>query len=124
MDPLDRPIGFWLRHLHTLLETGLDELLAGHGLTRRHWQALNAPRYGADVLEVFEGAGQARADLVARGWTTPDGALTEAGRAAHTEIAEHVQRFRARTLEGLTDQQYADTVRTLAAMAGNLEAAH
>ncbi|MGI6871649.1 hypothetical protein [Amycolatopsis sp. 3B14] len=123
MDPLDKPIGFWLKHVDNLLEDGLTRVLADRGLTRRHWQALNTSRHGADALEVFDGAAEARADLVARGWTTVDGALTDEGRAARGEIAERVRRFRELSVAGLTKDQYAVAVRALATMAGNLEAA-
>ncbi|GHF25764.1 hypothetical protein GCM10017786_69940 [Amycolatopsis deserti] len=123
MDPLDRPIGFWLKHLHNLLEDGLTGVLADRGLTRRHWQALNTSRHGAEALAVFDGADEARADLVTRGWITTDGTLTDDGRTARAEIAERVRRFRELSLTGLTDDQYADTVRTLATMARNLETA-
>ncbi|MFJ8814481.1 hypothetical protein [Amycolatopsis thermoflava] len=123
MNPLDKPIGFWLKHVDNLLEDGLTRVLADRGLTRRHWQALNTSRHGADALEVFDGAAEARADLVARGWITADGALTDEGRAARGEIAERVRRFRELSVAGLTKDQYAETVRALATMAGNLEAA-
>lgn len=123
MDPLDKPIGFWLKHLHNLLEDGLTRVLADHGLTRRHWQALNTSRHGEEALEVFDGAAEARADLVARGWITADGTLTDEGRAARTEIAERVRRFRELSVAGLTEDQYADAVRVLATMAANLEGA-
>ncbi|AIJ24301.1 hypothetical protein [Amycolatopsis methanolica] len=123
MDPLDKPIGFWLKHLHNLLEDGLTRVLADRGLTRRHWQALNTSRHGADTLKVFDGAAEARADLVARGWITADGTLTDEGRTARTEIAERVRRFRDLSVAGLTNDQYADSVRALATMAGNLETA-
>jgi hypothetical protein len=35
------PIGYWLKHLDSLIEAAGERALAGQGVTRRHWQALN-----------------------------------------------------------------------------------
>ena len=38
----ERPIGWWVKRLDTLLEEALDSVVAGEGLTRRHWQLLHS----------------------------------------------------------------------------------
>jgi hypothetical protein len=37
-----RPIGYWLKYLDGLTEAAVERTLAGQGVSRRHWQALNA----------------------------------------------------------------------------------
>lgn len=138
-----RPIGYWLKHLDNLLERQVDTTLAGLGLGlgRRHWQVLNTlgggPRTPGELRQAlapfWAGAG-ARLDEVlagddglrARGWarTAAGGAweLTERGRAAHTEAAGRIAETRALVLEGLTLEEYTETVRVLSVMAANVEA--
>ncbi|MEV0383258.1 hypothetical protein [Nonomuraea sp. NPDC050643] len=54
-----------------------------------------------------------------RGWLA-DGRLTEAGRAAHAEIAERVGGFRRQALTGISPEEYESAVGVLRRMAGNL----
>ena len=98
MDPLDRPIGYWLRRLDGLLASTFDDTLRAQGLSRRHWQALDVVRERpvdeaglAEALAPFvadDDIPLARVldDLVRRGWIRrePDGrfVLTSAGEAA------------------------------------------
>ncbi len=35
------PIGYWLKHLDGLIGGNFERTLAGEGVTRRRWQALN-----------------------------------------------------------------------------------
>lgn len=133
-----KPIGYWLKHLHNLLETQFDATLADLRLGRRHWQVLNALSCGAltpqelrQALAPFwsEGAidlDEVRDDLNARGWIGVQGealALSAAGRAAHAEAEARIDGTRATVLAGLSAEQYAETVRTLSVMAGNVETA-
>ncbi|MEV6207346.1 MarR family transcriptional regulator [Kitasatospora sp. NPDC051914] len=139
-DPTDRPIGYWLKHLHNLLEACFEEALADLGVRRRQWQALNTLAAGpctpADLalaLAPFWPDAAAGVDdllhgpdgLLPRGWAEPAGAgavaLTADGRRLHGEVHGRVARLRAASLAGLTSEQYAGTVRVLAAMAANLE---
>ncbi|HYU84811.1 MAG TPA: hypothetical protein VEK80_08385 [Kribbellaceae bacterium] len=64
------------------------------------------------------------ADIGARGWTrSGDGGceLTLEGVAAHAEVAAEVGATRRRILDGLTPDDYENTVRVLRAMSANLE---
>ncbi|MFB9832252.1 MarR family winged helix-turn-helix transcriptional regulator [Actinoallomurus acaciae] len=134
MEPTDRPIGYWLKHLDGLIESTFDRALAGYALSRRHWQVMNALRDAPptglrDALRPFWGEGvitleEVVGDLAGRGWVTEDDgryALTERGLAAHAAVAERVGETRRAVLDGLTEQDYVDTVRTLSRMAANLE---
>ncbi|MCW3815879.1 hypothetical protein ONA91_15650 [Micromonospora sp. DR5-3] len=141
MSSKDKPIGYWLKHLHNLIEEQFDATLGDLGLDRRQWQILNVlsstartrgeveqalapfwpdgvPALGA-VLDGPDG-------LVTRGWVGHDGdalTLTQPGRSAHRTAAERVGETRRLLLRGLTPEQYAETVRILSAMASNVEAA-
>ncbi|MCF6472793.1 hypothetical protein FAF44_31010 [Nonomuraea sp. MG754425] len=114
----DRPIGYWLKHLDTLLEHAMDDVLP---VSRREWQVLNATANGADprALDAFDAIDEATRRLTERGWLA-GGQLTDAGRAAHTEIAERVGAFRRRSMAGVTPQEYQATVGVLRRMAANL----
>lgn len=135
-----RPLGYWLKHLDNLLERHVETTLAGLGVSRREWQVLNALADGGrvrraglvDALAPFWTEDGPTLDevlgrLTAREWLLPASdeglALTEAGRAAHTEVRVRVETTRATVLTGLTGEQYTETVRVLSVMAGNVEAA-
>jgi DNA-binding MarR family transcriptional regulator len=131
----ERPIGWWVKRLDALLEEALDTVVAGEGLTRRHWQVLHSLAGGtapeADVvagLVDFPGDTSATvADLAARGWVdrTLDGALrlTAEGTAAHDRVLRAVGRVRRHTADGLSRQEYERTVLVLTRMVANVERA-
>lgn len=135
MKPTSRPIGYWLRHLHNLIEARFEEALAEDRLGRRHWQTLNLLHEGPHTADQVRQAlapfgadeGDTLDDLTRRGWvaTATDGrlTLTGAGQAAHTQMAARVQAARDLLMTGLTSEQYVETVRVLAVMADNLESA-
>lgn len=141
MSGIDKPIGYWLKHLHNLIERQFDATLGDLGLDRRQWQILSllsgaarsrteteqalAP-FWPDGVPQLDAALDGPDGLVTRGWVRHDGdtlTLTEQGRAAHATAAERVGGTRRLLLRGLTPEQYAETVRILSVMAGNLEAA-
>lgn len=133
-----RPIGYWLSRVHELLESTLDAQLAREHLTRRHWQVLNTiascPATAAeinDALQPFLDADMPTLapvmdDLTARGWLQVGVGerctLSAQGKDAHGRVRELVAAYRARTREGIGDEDYIRTVRTLTRMAQNLEA--
>ncbi|MFJ9590424.1 MarR family winged helix-turn-helix transcriptional regulator [Streptomyces acidicola] len=136
-----KPIGYWLKHLHNLLEQQFNATLTDLGLERRHWQVLNTLARGEATHDELKAAlapfwtqGEPSLDrllngIAARGWTRPglpaEGnlvALTDEGRAAHADFAARVAATRATVLKGLTSEQYTETVRILTVMAGNVEA--
>jgi len=132
-----KPIGYWLKHLHNLLEKQFDLALADLSVNRRQWQLLNTLSRGTRTQkELREGLApfwtdgepdprEPLADLAARGWTQDDDgaiSLTEQGRAAHADLAARIDRTRAAVLGDLPAEQYAETVRVLSIMAANVEA--
>ncbi|MEU3272223.1 MarR family winged helix-turn-helix transcriptional regulator [Saccharomonospora sp. NPDC006951] len=126
---LTKPIGYWLRHLHELLESTFTATLGAEGLTRRHWQILNvlAENPSGDVdheLAPFLDADTPTfapfvADLAAKGWVH-QGELTGLGRAEHARISAEVAGIRRKAIEGISNEQYLDTIRTLSRMTANL----
>jgi hypothetical protein len=125
-----KPLGWWLRHVHELLESSMAQAFEGESLTRRHWQVLNTIAHGArtpeDVntaLAPFGSTASQLADLRARGWVTEDDGLSDAGQAAHARVEERVEAFRTTVTQGVSDDDYRTTIRTLQRCAANLEAA-
>jgi hypothetical protein len=131
-----KPLGYWLQHLHSLLEEQFATVLSDLGVDRRQWQLLNTLSRGGrtrgdlrDALAPFWSSREpnpdsALADLAARGWVVEsDGAiaLTQQGAAAHTELAQRVDRTRRVVADGLTPEQYHETVRILTVMSANVE---
>lgn len=130
-----KPIGYWLKHLDNLLDEQFAATLAGLGIGRRDWQVLNTLSRGQATrqdleaaLAPFWAAGEpdlsgVLAELHQRGWTTTDEplALTDAGRAAHADLAQRIDQTRGTVLQGLTREQYGETVRVLSVMAANVE---
>ncbi|MEV8606709.1 hypothetical protein AB0383_01890 [Amycolatopsis sp. NPDC051373] len=51
-----KPIGYWPRHNHELLEKAFDQPLGTYHLTRRQWQVLNAVAQGAHTIEQVDEA--------------------------------------------------------------------
>ncbi|MBB5854041.1 MarR family transcriptional regulator [Amycolatopsis umgeniensis] len=111
-----KPIGFWFAHLHQALESSLDRVLADEGLTRRHWQVLNAPD---ETLSPFGDRREVVANLRTRGWIDGNG-LTPAGREAHLRLKTEVGEFRSRVTEGISEDDYRTTIGVLERMAANL----
>jgi hypothetical protein len=138
---MDKPIGFWLKHLDGLIDRTFDHVLGRSGLQRRHWQVLNTVHDGgagagrAEVAEALRpfwathgGPSQREIvdDLMTRGWLRADGeayALTDQGRRAHADLLAEVAGIRARSLDGLTGDDYSAAVGTLRRMSANLERA-
>jgi DNA-binding MarR family transcriptional regulator len=133
-----KPLGYWLQHLHNLLERHFTLVLSDLGTNRREWQLLNTlangPRTYGDLEQALApfwtteepSLNQILADFAARGWTEESNGtttLTQSGVAAHSELVPRIDQTRNIVLEGLQPSQYQETVRTLSVMAANVEAA-
>jgi hypothetical protein len=130
----DRPIGWWIRRLDTLLEEVVDRAVAADGLGRRHWQTLHSVAEGAtqdaQVLGVLADFATAEdidsvvADLLGRGWLERPSsghlALTAEGRRAHDRLAIGIWRVRRHAADGLSQREYERTVMVLSRMVDNL----
>lgn len=134
--PTDRPLGYWVKHLDTLLESSLDRVLARSGIRRRHWQVLGVLREGpqtraqvAEAMLAFWVAASVTQtdvvdDLVRRGWAEIDGdlyALTADGEEAYSRVSLDVATLRAQVTDGFTAEEYARVIDALSRMAANLE---
>jgi len=136
-----RPIGFWLKLVDRLIDEQFASTLEEHGVTRRQWQLLNvlsresstAAQLDAAVAPFLAstppGAGEPESsvehltELIDSGWVdaTPTGyELTERGRNAFDRLADVVTASRSRMTEGLTAEQYDETLAVLERMARNL----
>lgn len=133
---IQRGIGYWLVELDRLINQRFDEDLAAGGLSRRRWQTLHSlakgPQRADDVHDALDAfwADDAEwptelAELTAAGLVRDDGgvlSLTESGRRAHDEAFARIGLRRRQMAAGITDEQFAETVRSLQRMAGNLAA--
>ncbi len=138
-----RPIGYWLKLVDRMIDEQFASTLEEHGVTRRQWQLLNVLSHGPATVEQldaavapFLSAGQGSdptaaessvehlAELVESGWVT-DGAsyqLTDRGHAAFERLTEVVAVQRTVMTEGLTQEQYDETLAVLERMARNMGA--
>ncbi|QGF24133.1 MarR family transcriptional regulator [Raineyella fluvialis] len=131
----DRPIGYWAKHLDTLINQEFERILHEDDVTRRQWQTLTTLSWGArTVASLRETLSAFRCDeddsleaalevLSRRGWLHDDGAtlsLTEAGLAAHEEVRGHVESIREELARGISEADYRTTVDTLRQMCDNL----
>ncbi|MFF9847654.1 MarR family winged helix-turn-helix transcriptional regulator [Streptomyces litmocidini] len=133
-----QPIGYLLNRTDEALTRVMDGTLGEFGLTRVAWQVLNVVEGGGDdgttdaeVLSTLS----ANADVttlttaidtvLADGWTSRPApgrlALTPDGARRLTEVATHVAAFRARSVEGITTEEYGTAVHVLERMIENLE---
>lgn len=131
-----RPIGFWLKLVDRMIDEQFASTLEEHGVTRRQWQLLNvlsrqpaaieqldaavAPFLSADD---HESSAEHLAELIDSGWVDAAPAayeVTASGRTAFDKLAAVVAAQRTLATEGLTRQQYDDTLAALERMARNL----
>jgi DNA-binding MarR family transcriptional regulator len=129
----ERPIGWWVKRLDTLLEEAVDAVVTGEGLTRRHWQVLSslaaAPAEPAEVRAALADFGgdveDVVSDLVGRGWVARLGdgrsGLTPDGVVAHDRVSRAVGRVRRHVADGLSRSEYERTILVLRRMVTNIE---
>ena len=131
-----RPIGFWLKLVDRQIDEQFASTLDEHGVTRRQWQLLNVLTQEPATVEQLDAAvasflsseteessAEHLAELVDSGWVAIMRSryeLTERGRAALDRLSEVVATQRTLVTEGLTQQQYDDTLAVLERMARNL----
>ena len=136
-----RPIGFWLKLVDRMIDEQFASTLEEHGVTRRQWQLLNVltsesatvERLDAAVapfLSVPSEAGDTSetsadhlAELVDSGWvavTRGEYELLDRGREALERLTAVVDAQRTLITEGLSQEQYDETLRVLETMARNM----
>jgi hypothetical protein len=131
-----RPIGFWLKLVDSQIDEQFASTLDEHGVTRRQWQLLNVLTQEPATVEQLDAAvapflsseadessAEHLAELVDSGWVAimrSQYELTERGRTALDRLSQVVATQRTLVTEGLTQQQYDDTLAVLERMARNL----
>jgi len=131
-----RPIGFWLKLVDRLIDERFAETLDEHGVTRRQWQLLTVlsrdPATVAQLDEAVapflsaaddESSAEHLSELIESGWVDATAAgyeVTERGRVAYERLAEVVAANRAKASEGITEQEYRETIDVLERLATNL----
>lgn len=131
-----RPIGFWLKLVDRLIDEQFATTLEEHGVTRRQWQLLNVLSSGPSTVEQLDAAIAPflRADdhetsvehlteLIDSAWVdaTPSGyELTDRGLGAFERLQEVVSTQRTLATEGVTAEQYEQTLVVLERVARNL----
>lgn len=121
-----RPFGFWLKVIDRRLDEAMGDLFAEEGLTRRDWRRLNLvagtvtdPR----MSEKLAARPERVEPLVERGWIEGEpGAwrLTEAGETARASLQERVATLRAKVAGAVSPEDFATTMASLEAIAGEL----
>jgi hypothetical protein len=136
MQPTERPIGWWLKHLDRLIDNAFAESLGDIGL-RREWQILNIVSRGAatydeiaEALAPFWDRAGTELDpvldeLQGRGLVEPDAdgtwTITSTGSSVRDAAGERVGSIRDRLADGITAEQYEQTIAVLSTMAADLE---
>jgi hypothetical protein len=135
-----RPIGYWLKLVDGLIDRQFASTLDEHGVTRRQWQLLNVLHRGPATVEQLdeavapflrahddlageESSAEHLTELIDSAWVaaTPEGyELTERGDTAFGTLAEVVAHQRSVVSQGITEQEYGETVGVLEKMARNL----
>jgi hypothetical protein len=131
-----RPIGFWLKLLDQLINEQFDSTLEDHGVTRRQWQLLNLltndDATQAELTELLapflsgpqpQSLGEDLAELVESGWVGQEGevfALTVKGRTSVARLSEVVGRTRETLAQGISTEEYEQTLSVLERMSVNL----
>ena len=131
-----RPIGFWLKLVDRLIDEQFASTLEEHGVTRRQWQLLNVLVKEPATVEQLDAAvapflsaeqGESSvehlAELVDSGWVVISSTrydVTERGRSALDRLTTVVGTQRTLVTQGLTQEQYDETLRVLETMARNM----
>jgi DNA-binding PadR family transcriptional regulator len=135
-----RPLGYWLKLVDSLISEQFTVVLEEHGVTRRQWQLLNVlskgPATGGELtsaLAPFFGEPAAEgeptspsehlAELVESGWISEEGhtfTLTERGATSLDRLTALVDTMREESSAGVSPEDYATTVASLRRMALNL----
>ena len=126
--PTDRrPLGYWLRTVDGLITREFAAAFDGADIDRRDWMLLNALSGDVETpafSERFVRKGKRLRNLAERGWVEEQGdgtwALTDEGRAAKEQLGEIVDGIRSRVAGAVSPEDYATTMASLEAIAGEL----
>jgi DNA-binding MarR family transcriptional regulator len=134
-----KPIGYWLKHADNVITEHIDRVLSENGFTRSRWQVLNIVYQAGtvtrdalfDTMQTFIDPRQLDEiieEFVEQGWLVKHGeqegaqlTLTEAGKAQRETIFKLQSEVRRRTMQGITEREYATLIDVLERMVSNLE---
>lgn len=133
----ERPIGYWLKRADALLTARIDAVQAAHGLTRLGWQLLTLVRDAAPSVDEaaavvrpfadLETVRQRLADFEGRGWVAAGRAgrlsLTPQGTEVYAAAEQAQRELRRAVMDGISEDEYGTTLRTLRTLVRNLETA-
>ena len=131
----ERTVGYWAKHLDTLINQAYERALRNDGVTPRQWQVLSTLSFGGRSLgSLHETLGTFRCSeddsieaameaLHGRGWLVEESgtwSLSPEGETASESLRRHVDGVRDQLLEGISAEDHRLTVDTLRRMCGNL----
>ena len=134
-----KPIGYWLKHADEVITEHVDRVLSDNGFTRFRWQVLNIvyqadtiTRGGVfDTMQTFIDARQLDEIIdgfIKEGWLVKRGEgdaaqlmLTDVGKAQRETAFKLQSEVRRRTMQGISEQEYATVIDVLQRMVKNLE---
>lgn len=135
----DRPLGFWLKLVDSLIAKQFAVVLEEHGVTRLQWQLLNTlakkpathdelthalgPYLAPTPADEPDTLDEHLAELIESGWIVSDGgvlSLSGQGGTGWEKLNEVVTNMREASSAGISAEQYATTVGSLQRMAENL----
>jgi len=131
-----RPIGFWLKIVDRMIDEQFASTLEEHGVTRRQWQLLNVLTHEPATVDALDAAvapflsaeqgessAEHLAELIDSGWVIVAQTryqLTDRGSTALDRLSSVVGTQRTQITQGLTQEQYDETLKVLETMARNL----
>ena len=134
-----KPIGYWLKHADNVITEHVDKVLSENGFTRSRWQVLNIVYQAGTItrsgvlhtMQTFIDPSQLDEIIdgfIKEGWLVKHGeqegaqlTLTEAGKAQREIIFELQSEVRRRTMQGITEREYAMVIDVLERMVKNLQ---
>ncbi|MBF6672093.1 MULTISPECIES: MarR family winged helix-turn-helix transcriptional regulator [Glutamicibacter] len=132
-----RPLGYWLKLVDSLIDEQFAATLEEHGVTRRQWQVLNLleqqpateAQLNAGLSPFFASEDEPQslnehlAELVESGWVTVhDGeySITDRGHISLLKLSELVEKIRTQFGQDLDGSEYDAVVQTLEKIARSL----
>lgn len=133
---LKLPIGYWLKQADKVITEQINQAQAAHDVTRTDWQILNLLKENGRTtknsifatMQTFVGTSEFPEiinRLIERGWIDEaDGSgelqLSEAGQRHHERIFTTQKEVRQRVMQGISQDEYATTIRVLQQIVENL----
>ncbi|TAP25249.1 MarR family transcriptional regulator [Arthrobacter sp. S41] len=132
-----RPLGYWLKLVDSLIDEQFAATLEEHGVTRRQWQVLNLLEHqpaseaqlNTDLSPFFASEDEPQslsehlAELVESGWVTVHNgeySITGRGHTSLLKLSELVEKIRTQFGQDLDGSEYDAVIQTLEKIARSL----